>query len=398
MPKVYPNSAIPPTKSFLGLNNVGDPQRLGLNWLTIADNVDITDRNAIVRAQGFTQATSNFAITGAYATKDNQRLFIVDAGELRQMSSDLSSYTVLRTGLSTQKVNFEEVNGAVFFSNGVDYGVIDPQLGYRSWGLAAPAPPKAVVITGGGLAAGVYQIVCTLTDALGLESSNSVPVTVTVTANQSISITAIPQLAGCTTNIYVTEPNGTVFFFYKTTASTTATYNIGATRLEELPFQDLDVPRGTLPAFFQGRMYLAEDFYPMEQSVVWSSLPLHFHHFNYSAEGISVPGHVRMLKGLADNLIIGTDRQIFAYDGAKLNELAPYGVTPGWHASELKGALYFWSLRGLCRAMPFSNLTESTVSVPPGLSAGATVIEKDGMRRYVVALHSGGDAYNRRNS
>ena len=105
MPKVYPNSAIPPTKSFLGLNNVGDPQRLGLNWLTIADNVDITDRNAIVRAQGFTQATSNFAITGAYATKDNQRLFIVDAGELRQMSPDLSAYTVLRTGLSTQKMN-----------------------------------------------------------------------------------------------------------------------------------------------------------------------------------------------------------------------------------------------------------------------------------------------------
>jgi hypothetical protein len=30
------------------------------------------------------------------------------------------------------------------------------------------------------------------------------------------------------------------------------------------------------------------------------------------------------------------------------------------------------------------------------LSAGATVMEKDGMRRYVVALHKGGEAFNTR--
>jgi hypothetical protein len=398
MPKVYPSSDIPPTKSFLGLNNVGDPQRLGLNWLVIADNVDITDRNAIVRARGFTQATTNFAITGAYATKDNKRLYVVDAGELRQMSADLSSYVVLRTGLSPQKVNFEEVNGAVFFSNGIDFGIIDPQVGYRPWGLAAPIPPKAVATAGGGLAAGVYQVVCTYTDEFGLESSNSIPVAVTVAGGNRISITEIPQAAGCITNIYITEPNGTIFFFVKERTSSSATFDVGMAKYEELPFQNLDVPRGVLPAYFQGCMYLAEDFYPLEQSVIWCSLPLHYHHFNYSGAGIGVPGHVRMLKGLAEHLIIGTDRQIFAYDGAKLTELAPYGVTPGWHASELKEALYFWSLRGLCRAMPFTNLTESTVSVPPGLSAGATVMEKDGMRRYVVALHSGGDAYNRRDS
>ena len=56
--------------------------------------------------------------------------------------------------------------------------------------------------------------------------------------------------------------------------------------------------------------------------------------------------------------------------------------------------MYFWTQRGFCRAMPFENFTQTTVSVPPGLTAAAAVLEEDGTRRYVVALTKGGTAYN----
>ena len=382
------------TQSFRGLNNVVDPRRLDLSWLVQADNVDVTNRSALVRCSGFTKRTTNFAITGAYATKDLKRLYVVDAGELRQMNADLT-YTVLESGLSSGEMYFEEVNGLVYYANGVDFGVIEATT-VRQWGIEPPAPPAAAV-GGGVLQAGRYQIVCTLVDARGLESGSSAVTVVDVPDDSSIVLSSIPQESGYTTNVYVTTQNGTVFMLLRENAASSFIYNCGPNQLgRELPFWNADAPRGSMPAHFAGRMHLAETFAAHDMTVIWRSQPLHFHHFDLSGDALSVPGTVRMLKALRDVLLIGTDRQIFGWDGERLVQLANYGVVPGWHASELEGQMYFWSLRGLCRAMPFENLTQSTVSVPPGSSAGAMVIEKDGMRRYVVALQQGGEAYNSR--
>ena len=70
------------------------------------------------------------------------------------------------------------------------------------------------------------------------------------------------------------------------------------------------------------------------------------------------------------------------------------GVVPGKHWSQDGGRTLFWSKRGLCAALPFTNLTERQVSVPPGLQAGGTLVERDGRKRYLVALHQGDSAFN----
>jgi hypothetical protein len=390
--------AFPSTHTFRGLNNVADPQRLGLEWLTQADNVDVTQIGALRRCRGFARSTTATALTGAYGTKDLQRLYVVDNGVLQQVQANMSLVT-LRSGLSSAPMYFEEVNGIVYFTNGVDYGLIRDGAA-RPWGIAQPSTPTVVVVNGGSLVAGVYQIICTLVDADGLESSNSSVRAVDAVAGSRIFVNGIPQVSGYTTNLYSTVADGTVFFLLQEGAGDSYTLDAGQVHGRELPFWNTDVPRGTIPAFFQGQMNVAESFLANDVSAIWRSLPLHYHHFDRGL-GLAVPGTVRMLIGLEKALIIGTDRQIFASDGEGLTELAPYGVVPGWHASKVKVSetetqVYFWSLRGLCRAMPFSNLTETTVSVPPGLSAGGTVVEKDGMRRYVVALHAGGEAFNRR--
>jgi hypothetical protein len=391
--------AFPSTHTFRGLNNVADPQRLGLDWLVQADNVDITQTGAMQRCRGFTRSTTATAISGAYGTKDLQRLYVVDSGVLKQVQTDMSSVT-LRSGLSAAPMYFEEINGQVFFTNGVDYGIALDGVA-KPWGIRQPSPPTVMVNNGGSLLAGVYQVVCTLVDPNGLESSNSTVTVAEAAADDSrLTITNIPQVSGYTTNVYVLTRDATVFYLLQEAAGASATYD-GAALGRELPFWNTDTPRGTILAFFQGQMYVAEAFPANDVSAIWRSLPLHYHHFDPGGQGLAVPGAVRMLVGLEAALIIGTDRQIFAYDGEAITELAPYGVVPGWHASKVKVGetqtqVYFWSLRGLCHALPFSNLTETTVSVPPGLSAGGTVVEKDGMRRYVVALHSGGEAFNRR--
>lgn len=381
-----------PVSKFKGLNNVDDPQRLDMSWLTQADNVDISRTFGLTRCTGFVKMTTNFAVTGAYATKDLQRLYVVDTGQLRQMNADLS-YSVLRSGLSTQKCFFEEVNGVVYLANGVDFLAIEPS-GARPWGVPTPASP-ALAAGSGALPAGTYQLVCTLTDDRGMEGGNSVPAVIVLGNNASVVVTGVPQVAGYTTNLYLTKADGTIYFRIAERAGATVSFGGGEFGME-LPFWHLDPPRGSIPAAFQGRMYVAEWFAAFDLTVLWGSKPMHFHHFDLSGDGVAVPGRVLMTKAVEKALIIGTERAVFAYDGEALVKIADYGVVPGWHASLCEDRLYFWTLRGLCRALPFENLTNSTVSVPPGLSAGAMVLERDGMRRYIVALQKGGEAYNRR--
>lgn len=407
---MQPKNETPRTSEFNGLNNMVDPVALDLSWATVADNVDITNKQKLVRTKGHTRVTSSTAISGAYATKDFSRAYVIDNGLLIQLNKDMSAMRTLRTGLSLAPYAFDEVNGVVYFTNGIDFGMIDGD-GAKPWGISDPDAPQVLIENGGSLQAGVYQIVCTFVDKRGLESSNSDVVVAQTTGNKSrLFITGIPQATGYTTNVYATNKDGNVLMLLRENCGPDTTYDASDKLYRELPFWNTNTPRGSLVAYFGGRMYTAEHFPSSDMSAIWSSLPLHFHHFDPGSEGTMVPGKALVIRGsrethftgnerltqrgVADALIIGTDREIYTWDGDQLVLLASYGVIPGQHAVEFKGKLYFWTQRGLCRALPFENLHESTVSVPPGLSAAGAVIEKDGTRRYVVALVKGGDAFN----
>ena len=52
--------------SFNGLNNVTDPMRLGASWLTLAENVDVTDSGGLVRRNGYElERSGSFASAAA---------------------------------------------------------------------------------------------------------------------------------------------------------------------------------------------------------------------------------------------------------------------------------------------------------------------------------------------
>ena len=388
---------------FKGLNNVTDPLALDLTWLKRADDCIVTDRGKLQRARGFAPRIEATRISGAYATDDLQRLYLVDDGTLYQVAPDLS-LRALAGGLSSAPMRFTEVNGVVYYSNGVDLGVIDNQ-GARAWGIDPPPPIGAVTQGVGILEGGQYQACCTLVDSRGLESGNGRLSLIEVDDGSLIVMTGIPQVAGFTTNVYVTAANGDAFLRLATGAPATLTYNCAPADLgTDLPFLFDNKPHGVLPAYFAGCMYLADPYPTLDVSAIWKSHPLNFHLFDDGDEGYGVPGTVLMQAACGDEshpsaLIIGTERAIYSLDETgKLDMLAPYGVVPGDHACKHRGELYFWSLRGLCKAMPFVNLTESTVSVSPGVSAAGKVIEQEGFRRFYAALQAGGVPYNRRSA
>lgn len=294
---------------FKGLNTTADQIRLAMGWLSVADNVNITNTGAIEARQGFARVLTG-TVTGAYSTEDFQRMYLVDGGNLKTFDG-----AVLKTGLTSLPMYWTEINGDVYFNNGTDSGVIHPDHGVDEWRGAS------------------------LANAYG---------------------------AG-----FVSDDG-----------------------------QNLDVLYDTLPTdttviqAWRGRIYAVQYLPSEDTSVIWFSEPLAFHLFNLDSNYITVPGQARMLARTKSALVIGTQKGIHAYDGDRIEQLADYGVPPGWHDALDGDSVTFWSLRGLCTAMPFNNITEGHISVAPGTQAGGVLVQSGGQKRYVVALRQGGSAFN----
>ena len=381
-------------KSFKGLNNVSDPLRLGLSWLAQADNIDITDTGAVKKRSGYSKTLAG-TFTGAYATLDFARMFVVDGGVLKALTGPASAVPLLGR-LSAAPMHFTEINQQVFFNNGVDRGVILPDNTVIDWAWQAAAAPNVAAVTG-SLPAGLYQVRCTFTLADGRETGAGESAEITLADGQALQISGIDYALGAVTNTYIAPADSSVFQLARRGTASAFVWNNPPDDLGiDLNTNFLDpLPRGAdVIQAWKGRIYAAQYFAESNQSAIWFSKPLGFHLFNYNSGFFLVPGRVLMLAPTDDALIIGTEARIWSYLGDKLEELAPYGVVPGWHWAKDDERTLFWTTRGLCAALPFSNLTERQVSVAPGISAGGAVVRHGGQKRYLVALHRGGSVFN----
>lgn len=379
---------------FKGLNNVTDPLSMGLEWLAQAENVDITDRGKIRKRAGYTKTMAG-SLTGAYATLDFSRLYLVDSGYLKAMTSQDTS-VALRAVISTDPMHFAEVNDRVFFNNGVDRGVISPDHSVIDWDWPVPDAPGLAAVTG-SLPKGLYRVCTTFVMPDGRETGNSDPSEIVLADGQALQITGISQVAGLTTNTYVAPAGSTVFQLSSVNSPSAIVWNAPPESLGVDLMNDGLSPLptdATVIQIWKGRVYAAQYFEEDNQTAIWFSQPLGFHLFNLSSDFILIPGRVTMLAPSDQALLIGSDDRIYAYTQEALTTLAPYGAVPGWNWSEDGGRILFWTARGLCAALPFTNLTEKTVSVAPGVSAGGCVVHSKGQKRYLVALQRGGHAFN----
>lgn len=381
--------ADPQIKRFRGLNNVSDPLRLGLGWLARADNVVVTDSGALERRNGYGLALTQTMNTGAFSTFDYQRAYLVDNGVLSALNADLTT-TPLVAGLQPAQMFWAEINDQVFYNNGTDAGIIQPDNTVLSWRWDTPLTPVLAAVTG-SLAPGLYRACAVSVLPDGRTTGSSELAELTVEEGQALSVSGFTPGA----RIYIAPANNTAFGFAGARNGAfvwDASPDQLGRELQTATLNPLPIGADVITAW-RGRIYAAQALPGM--TAVWISQPLAFHLFDLAKDVVLVPGKVLMLAAHDDALIIGTAERIYAYDGAKLVELAPYGVVPGWHtAKDDDGKFLFWTTRGLCSALPFSNLTDRQVSVAPGIQAGATIVRSGGQKRYLVALQQGGDAFN----
>lgn len=383
---------------FKGLNNTSDPLRVGLGWLARADNVDVTDTGGLSKRAGYTRTLAG-TLTGAFSTFDYARMYFVDGGALKAMAP---TPITLKTGLNAAPMYFTEINDDVYYNNGIDTGVIAPDNQVTAWAWEIPTVPTVAAVTG-SLTPGLYQVRCTYTLPDGRRTGASDSAEITLVAGQALQISAIPQRTGYDTRVWIAPANSTV---YQDAGVRTSAF-VWNSSPDNLGRDGVDLFTNPIPLgceviqAWRGRIFAAQYFPQLDQSAVWSSRPLGFHLFDFDEDVFLVPGHVLMLAPHDDALIVGTDKAIHAYDGERIKTLAPYGVTPGWHwsrddADESGQRVLFWTTHGVCAALPFKNLTEQSVSVAPGVSAGGAVVRHGGQRRYVAAIKQGGSAFNQR--
>jgi hypothetical protein len=406
VPRITPDDADGKGKfsQFAGLVNTQSRKDFGLHALYKADNVFISDSKKVTRRDGYSLYRSG-NIQSAFGL--NSDLYVVDSGQLLRLVSPTDAHTLI-TGLTGTEYGWGEINNDGYFVNGVEAGIVRGDT-LLPWRLTVPAVSSLVAVDPGTLQPTVFNVgqayaqatwrVCaTYVTQDGRETAPSDVVELVASPTTNLFRVTVP-VAYEHTNIFVTEPDGNVFRLVASVRAATITFNPFAAGRELTTWGKSSLPTGVyMIDFFQGRCYAAEYVPEVDTSVVWMSEPLGFHLFNQAENFILLPGKVGLLAACNEGMLCGTTSSIKQYtEDGKLNRLASYGVVPGTPCDiDAQGKAYFWTERGICEAMPFKNLSEETLSMPPGLRAATRLVYFGGKQQFIVVTQGGGEAFNAR--
>lgn len=177
-----------------------------------AVNLDFDPAGGARRRRGFDvlvegEAHSLFACDYLLAVVDGDLMAYDDDG------TGLAEHSTVIAGIGPRFVSYASDDFDVWWSNGVDCGRIDADLGTHPFWIDTPDPVTLTANAAGGLAAGAYEVSVTVVDADGRESGASNPVVVNLTAGQGIDVTlpAAPTDA-VSWRVYRSTPHGEALY------------------------------------------------------------------------------------------------------------------------------------------------------------------------------------------
>jgi hypothetical protein len=389
--------------SFTGLVNTRSRKAIGLKALYVANNVLLSNDKKLLRRPGHTLYFAG-AVRGGFTVDNN--VYLDDGGVLKRRVS-ATDIRVVASGFTGRTYNAVTINGAGYFCNGVESGMVRDDV-YLPLRIEAPLISSVALLDGGPVPTGFnnigdkynlanWRFCATYETADGREGPSSDVVELAAPPLARLFRVACP--AGfAKTHIYATEANGTV---YRRVATTIATQCTVAPTLAGRVL----TTQGTYPlplgveqlCFYLGQLYAAEYIAQEDVAVIWISTSYAFHLFDLGSNYILVPGRVTLLGELGFELLIVTTKKVYTLtaDG-KLTTEADYGSPVGTVGEvDAYGTGYFWTTRGFCTALPFKNLTEKEVSMPPGIRAAFKLVYINGMQQLITITQGGGTPFNR---
>jgi hypothetical protein len=400
-------------ESFSGLRNDVTPERFSAADLAVANNIDIDRTGRLARRLGYAPAGD---ITGpahsVWCDRQGDAAYFAQGAVLKQLNADLSA-TTLKTLAVASPISFTKVNDRVYYSNGVDTGVIG-QGAVRSWGVVPPTLPP-MIIGVGAMPAGTYQVTMTYVRSDMQESGSPTPALIQVPAGGALQFSNLPVSPDpdvVVKNIYVSASNGEQLFLALTLANTSrnAAYSNDTTELDlPLEAQLLQAaPAGQLVAYYRGRMYVAAG------SVLYASKPYDYERFD-PRDYVDCESRITMLGPITDKemydssknsgFFIGTDRSCGVLVGGGTEEFqyipkTSYGAVFG-AADMIDGAMFedgattarelpIWlTTEGICVGMSdltIKNMTRTRYTFDVGTQGAALFIP--GPNRFIATSSS----------
>ena len=388
-------------RTFTGLRNDVNPERFDAGDLAVASNVNLDKSGSLSRRDGYTSQVAG-AAHSLWSNPQGSLCLFCQGTALYQLNADYST-TPLRTLTCDLPVSYVQAADRVYFSNGVDTGVLDAGA-VRSWGLPVPALP-AVSLGTGMMPAGRYQLTMTWLRADMQESGAGLAMVIDVPQDNSalvlsdIPVSADPTVVGKI--VYVSPFNGELLYAAMTlpNAQTAAIYANDTTELTRpLDTQFLQpAPAGQIVAYYRGRLYVASG------DTLYASEGYGYEWFDLR-KYLQLDGRITMLAPITDHelfdrsrssgFFVGTDQSCGVLIGGDSTDMqyvpkTSYGAIEGSlamvDASLLGGAdqagtreLPVWlTTAGVCAGMPemlVKNFTRSRFTFDVG-SRGAALFQ-----------------------
>jgi hypothetical protein len=234
-----------------------------------ADNVDLLADGKLARRGGRAKV-----YTGAPHSlwRDGHLPFalFVDGTALRAFYGP--GQVVDLAAVATRECSYALVDDKVYWSNGLDTGIVTVDGDVLPWGCPQPpGQPTLTAVAGtGGLHAGRYQVAITYLTGSGEESGTGAAVLVDVAEGGGIALSGIPTPPASVSviRVYVTQADGDVLYqaVDLTPGVGSAMLNFGVRR-KPLATQFLEpMPAGRIVRWLNGRVYVAT----ADGSMVWS--------------------------------------------------------------------------------------------------------------------------------
>lgn len=395
--------------NFRGLRNTVGADAFAPGDLTAALNVDIDDALGIGRRRGFSTVVTASVDRDVWA---NDGVCLGVGGDALKLINPDYTTTTLRAGLTPGRpLAYEMVGQRVFWSNGVESGVVQNGAS-RSWGLAVPGWPAAAAV-GGDLLAGLYQYAVTYLRSDGQESGARIAGTITLGSTGGVSLSSVPVSADPTVAlkaIYATSVGGETLYQVGIIPNAQTTFLIDTIRPGASPLitQFLQPPPpGDVIANYNGNLLVAAADY------VYPSEPYSPELFDFR-KSVPFGGDVTMLAPMPDGsgMYVGTSGRLIwiqgdSPDAWRYQEIAQYGVIPGTLAygdSNLLGqggtvgkVAFFATQRGLCVGKPGGqvlNLTEDRFAYPIQPRGAGVARRHRGIGQYVCTMQGAETAGN----
>jgi hypothetical protein len=374
-------------------------------------NVDLSNSGGVSLRRGYEKVydAGSDSVHSLFSSK--KHTVFVQGSNLMELNTDYTANALIAVDPNSM-MSYAEINNRIYFSNGVDTGVVNEDGTMSEWGVKSPSGQPLLTLNPlGDLWAGTYQVAITFVAADGEESGAALADTIEVPAGNGITCSLFPTDPDAAfINIYLTAPNGTTLYHRAKVPMGTVNVdfitnppNYG----KQLETQFMEqMPPGHIVRYFKGHMWVAID------DVLVFSQPLRYGLYDPRHDYFRFPSKITIVQRVEDGVYVVADQTYFlaGNDPKQMQQRVVYSegaveetglnVPPTMIKEDqfdtIPDYLAFWySVKGAVLGLPggqVQTITEDRMDIPE-FGYGASLLRNErGIRQLVTSLSNRGNA------